>query len=270
MKKFVPILLAVLLALSAAGCKGGTSPSSASGTASSAGSSAGASGESSASSASANSAVASAAASQAATTPAKQNADDKDYSIKSEKYENDLKKPTVVAGYPQLAKNGTDFGAVNNLLKTTALQTITAKGSSLTKMRVSDYVMFRGKDFLSVVFKESYTIGGASSSGIRVVNYDLKNSKALSAGDMVTENNALVSALRAAVQKKLGQRDAAAVTDDMLRAGIKNGLFYVDRIGIGFYIPDPQKQGDFVQLSVKYEDTSSFRTGNAAWKYLVG
>lgn len=270
MKKFVPILLAVLLALSTAGCKGGTpSSSSSTGTASSAGSSAGsAAGASSGSSAS--SAAASAAASQAATTPAKQNADDKDYSIKSEKYENTLKKPTVVAGYPQLAKNGTDFGAVNNLLKTTALQTITAKGSSLTKMRVSNYVMFRGKDFLSVVYKESYTVGGASSTGIRVVNYDLKNNKALSAGDMVTDNNALVSALRAAVQKKLGQRDAAAVTDDMLRAGIKKGLFYVDRIGIGFYIPDPQKQGNFIQLSVKYEDTSSFRTGNAAWKYLVG
>jgi hypothetical protein len=270
MKKLVPILLAVLLALSAAGCNGGTpSASSSTGTASSAGSSAGsAAGASSGSSAS--SAAASAAASQAATTPAKQNADDKDYSIKSEKYENDLKKPTVVAGYPQLAKNGTDYGEVNNLLKTTALQTITAKGSSLTKMRVSNYVMFRGKDFLSVVFKETYTIGGTSSTGIRIVNYDLKNRKAVSTSDMVTNNNALVSALRTAAQKKLGERDAAAVTDDMLRAGIKTGLFYVDRIGVGFYIPDPKKPGDFIQLSVKYEDTSSFRTGNAAWKCLVG
>ena len=179
-------------------------------------------------------------------------------------------KNIVITPTEKDAKNGTDFGAVNNLLKTTALQTITAKGKSLTKMRVSDYVMFRGKDFLSVVFKESYTVGGVSSTGIRIVNYDLKNGKAVSAGDMVTENNALVSALRAAAQKKLGERDAAAVTDDMLRAGIKNGLFYVDRIGIGFYIPASKDQGDFIQLSVKYEDTSSFRTGNAAWKCLVG
>ena len=262
MKKFVPILLAVLLALTAAGCKGGTSASSAPGTASSAGSSAGAS--------SGSSAVASAAASQAATTPAKQNAEEKDYSIKTEKYENDLKKPTVVAAYPQLSKSGTDYGAVNNFLKTTALQTITAKGKSLTKMRVSESVMFRGKDFLSVLFKESYTIGGVSSEGIRVVNYDLKNGKALSAGDMVTENNALVSALRTAAQNRLGERKAAAVTDDMLRAGVKAGLFYVDRVGVGFYIPVSKDQGNFIQLSIKYEDTSSFRTGNAAWKCLIG
>lgn len=267
MKKLIPVLLAVLLALSAAGCRGGSASSAPASSAASAASAASAG--SSASSAAA-SAVASGAASQAATTPAKQNAEDKDYSVKTEKYENDLKKPTVTASYPQLSKNGTDYSAVNNLLKTTALQTINAKGKSLTKMRVSTSIMFRGKDFISVVFKENYTVGGTSTQGYRVVNYDLKNKKALSASDLVTENNALVSALRTAAQDRLGEKKAAAITDDMLRSGIQAGFFYVDRVGVGFYIPLPKDQGDFVQLSLKYDDTSSFRTSNGAWKYLVG
>ena len=268
MKKLVPVLLAVLMALSAAGCRGGSASSSPATSASSAGSTASAGNSASSSAASA---AASGAASQAAaTTPAKQNAEDKDYSVKTEKYENDLKKPTATASYPQLVKKGTDFSALNNLLKSTALQTINAKGKSLTKMHVGDSIMFRGKDFLSVVFKENYTIGSTSKQGYRVVNYDLKNNKALSPSDLVTANSALVSALRTAAQKRLGDKKAAAITDDMLRSGIQAGLFYVDRVGVGFYIPVPHDQGDFVQLSIKYEDTSSFRTSNDAWKCLVG
>ncbi len=267
MKKLVPVLLAVLMALSAAGCRGGSASSS---PASSSAASAGSASSGSSSSSAAASAAASGAASQAAATPALQNAEDKDYIVKTEKYVNDLKKPTVTASYPQLSKNGADYSAVNNLLKTTALQTITAKGKSLTKMRVGESIMFRGKDFLSVVFKESYTVGGTSTQGYRVVNYDLKNKKALSTSDLVTANGALVSALRTAAQKRLGEKKAAAITDDMLRSGIQAGLFYVDRIGVGFYIPVPKDQGDFVQLSLKYDDTSSFRTSNDAWKCLVG
>lgn len=267
-KKLIPVLLAVLMAVSAAGCRGNSSSSSAVSAVSSASSAS--SGSASSAGSSAGSAAASGAASQAATTPAKQNAEDKDYSVKTEKYENDLKKPTVTASYPQLSKKGTDFSAVNNLLKSTALQTINAKGKSLTKMRVGDSIMFRGKDFLSVVFKENYTVGSTSTQGYRVVNYDLKNNKALSSSDLVTENNALVAALRAAAQKRLGEKKAAALTDDMLRSGIQAGLLYVDRVGIGFYIPVPKEQGNFVQLSLKYEETSSFRTSNDAWKYLVG
>lgn len=199
---------------------------------------------------------------------------EKSYSVKTIDYEYKKNNKKYRASYPQLSKDGTDYSKVNTLLKNTALQTINSLGTSGSKeatVKVSSHIYLRSDDFLSVSFSENSKSSSSSDSvsSFRTVNYDLKNGKAVSASDMVQNNDALYKAVENAVQTSMSKKNAAKYTSSVIKSGLKSFTVYFKDSSMGISIKVSHDLDDHKELKLNYKDTSSFRTSNAAWSYFV-
>lgn len=197
------------------------------------------------------------------------NIEDAAYKVDTVKYQKDPESKDIVVAYPQLSKKGTDYSKVNALLKSTAMQTLNAKGNAVKELKVSDSITFEGSGFLSVVFKETVKLGSADSvRSIRVVNYDLKAGKTVSTADMLNENDALLNTLLALAKDRLGAAKGASLTKESIKTGFDAGQFYFGRTKIGFYLTlESGKEPE--ELAIRYGETAKFRTANTAWKNFV-
>ncbi len=199
---------------------------------------------------------------------------EKSYTVKTVDYKYNENNKNYRASYPQLEKDGKDYSKVNELLKSTALQTINSigtSGSAEAKVKVSQHVYYRGDDFISVSFSESKKSSSdkSSVSSMRMVNYDIKNGKALSAADMVQNNDALYKAVESAVQTSMSKKNAAKFTSSVIKAGLKSFNVYFKDGSMGISLTVPEDLGGHKEIKIDYEDTSGFRTSNAAWKYFI-
>lgn len=201
-------------------------------------------------------------------------AKEKSYSVKTVDYEYKKNNKKYRASYPQLSKSGSDFSKVNTLLKNTALQTINSLGTSGSKeeeVRVSSHIYLRSDNFISVSFSENTksSSNADSVSSFRTVNYDIKNSKAVSASDMVKNNDALYKAVENAVKTSMSKKNAAKFTSSVIKSGLKSFTIYFKDTSMGISIKVPHTLDDHKELKLNYKDTSGFRTSNAAWSNFV-
>lgn len=274
MKKTAILILAAALILSTAGCTARPGPNS-----SQPGSSAASSGSSQASGGSSPSGSSSGTASGVTVSGAVSRPPvvikKSPYTTKEEKYEYTENNRNYRATYPQLSSDETNYDAVNALLKQTALQTAnslgTAKAANTVKVKVSDHISYKGDDFISVTYRETVdkSDGSGSVSYFRTVNYDLKNKKAVSTADMIQKNSAMLTALQNAVKKQMADKKAASYTAAVLQSGMQNCSIYFKDDGLGVSIPVSHDLDDHEELIMDYDQTSGFRTGNAAWGYFI-
>lgn len=199
---------------------------------------------------------------------------EKSYTVKTIDYKYIKNNKKYRASYPQLSKDGSDYSAVNALLKNTALQTINSlgtSGSKETEVQVSSHVYLRNDDFISVSFSENSkaSSGSDSVSSFRTVNYDVKNGKAISASDMVKNNDALYKAVENTVKASMSKKNAAKYTSSVIKSGLKSFNIYFKDSSMGISIKVPHTLDDHKELKLNYKDTSGFRTSNAAWKYFI-
>lgn len=272
MKKILVILLSAVMLMSAAACHGQngslSASSASSGDSASAGSSSAASGTSSVGLYSG--VTVSGAVSKPPVVIKKS-----PYTIKTVDYKYSENNRNYRASYPQLSSEGAKYDAVNALLKQAALKTVnslgTAKAAKTVKVKVSDHVSYQGDDFISVTFRETVdkSDGNDSTSYFRTVNYDLKNKKAVSTADMIQTNSALLTALQNAVKKQMSDKKAVNYTAAVLQAGMKSCSVYFKEDGFGVSIPVSHALDDHEELTMNYDQTSGFRTGNAAWSYFI-
>ena len=176
--------------------------------------------------------------------------------------------------YPQLSGSG-NYAAVNSLLKQTAMKTADSIGtgntSSYARVETSDHVFSSSADFISVWFDERVKASKTADETrtVRAVNYDLKNSKALSADDLVQKNAALTSAVQNAVKKQMSAKKQQLYTASVLSNGIKNCSIYFKSDSLGISLPVSAALGGHVEFKIDYKDTAGLRTGNAVWGYFV-
>ena len=273
MKKFLIFLLSASMLLSMAACHGQTGSSS--GTSSGAAASSEGTGSSSASSGTSSDSLYSGVTVSGAVSRPPVVIKKSPYTVKTVDYKYDQNNRSYKASYPQLSSDGTNYDAVNTLLKNAALQTInslgTSKAAKEVKVKVSDHVSYQGDDFISVTFRETVdkSDGNDSVSYFRAVNYDLKNKKAVSVADMVQKNSAMLTALQNAVKKQMSDKKAVSYTSALLQSGMQNCSVYFKDDSLGVSIPVSHALDDHEELIVDYDQTSGFRTGNAAWSYFV-
>lgn len=273
MKKFLIFLLSAYMLLSITACHGRTGSSS--GTSSGASTSAGGTGSSSAASGSSPASLYSGVTVSGAVSKPPVVIKKSPYVVKTVDYKYSENNRNYKASYPQLSADGTNYDAVNTLLKNAALQTINSLGTSKAakdvKVKVSDHVSYQGDDFISVTFRETVdkSDGNDSVSYFRTVNYDLKNKKAVSVADMVQKNSAMLTALQNAVKKQMSDKKAVSYTTAVLQSGMQNCSVYFKDDSLGVSIPVSHALDDHEELIVDYDQTSGFRTGNAAWGYFI-
>ena len=199
---------------------------------------------------------------------------EKSYSVKTTDYEYKKNNKKYRASYPQLSKDGKDYSKLNTLLKNTAMQTINSLGtggSSEAEVNVSSHVYLRSDNFISVSFSESKktSSGSDSVSSFRTVNYDLKNGKAVSASDMVQNNDALYKAVENAVKTSMSKKNAAKFTSSVIKSGLKSFTVYFKDNSMGISLTVPHNLDDHKEIKLNYKDTSGFRTSNAAWSNFI-
>ena len=277
MKKFLIILLSASLLLSITACHSksglpsGTSSGASSGTSTSAGGNASSSAPGGTSSGSLYSGVTVSGAVSRPPVVIKKSP----YTVKTVAYKYSENNRNYNASYPQLSSDKTNCDAVNTPLKNTALQTInsfgTSKAAKTVKVKVSDHVSYQGDDFISVTFRETVdkSDGNDSVSYFRSVNYGLKNKKAVSAADMIQKNSAMLTALQNAVKKQMSDKKAVNYTAAVLQSGMQNCSIYFKDDSLGVSMPVSHALDDHEELIVDFDQTSGFRTGNAAWSYFI-
>lgn len=268
MKKLLAVAMASLMLLSAAGCKSSASGSASSGEASSSSAASeaasAASGTASASSSSASSAVLKGALAAAKS----------DYHVKWTTYLFIHGAKTFKVKYPQISGTADD-AAVNALLKQTALKTVQSIGtgntSSFAEVTTVSHVTYSGADLLSAEFEEtSRTSKSATETrAYRTVNYDLKNSKSISLSDLIQQNSALNTAMKAAMQKHVSAQKRKLISDADIAAGAKTCSVCFKSSGFVIGLPVSAAAGNYVQLTMDYKDTAGFRTGSAVWSNFV-
>ncbi len=267
MKNALLVLLSAAMLLSVTACHGNNASSGATGSSSSAGT---ASGNGTASGGTSSGVTVSGAVSRPPVIIKKS-----PYVVKTVDYKYDKNNRSYRASYPQLSSKDANYNAVNDLLKKSAMQTISSLGTSTSAkkvgVKVSDHVSYKGDNFLSVTFRESVKNEGAkdSTSTFRTVNYDLKNKKVVSVSDMIQKNSALLTAVQNAVKKQMTKKKAVGYTQAVLQSGIKSCSIYFKDDSLGISIPVSHALDDHKELIVDYDNTSGFRTGNVAWNYFI-
>ena len=265
--------MASLMLLTAAGCKGNTPGVSSSPSVSSSA----AAGASEASSGTSSASPSSSTAGQQASSGVSRGTSStpkSTYKIDTTTYKFNKGSKNFRVEYPQLSGNG-NYSGVNAALKQTAMKTADSIGtgnpSSFAEVRVSSHVASFSSDFLSVEFQESSRTSKTAdkTQAFRTVNYDLKNSKALSTDDLIQKNGALTTAVRNAVKKQMSPKKQQLYTDSVISSGLNGCSVYFKDDGFGISLAVSASLGGHEELRIDYQDTSGFRTGNAAWSYFA-
>lgn len=275
MKKILAVIMASMMLLAAAGCK-----NNAPGGESSAASSSGPAGTSSSASApggtvSGTASGTASGAAQGASSSSKPTPTVVKPSVKTttEDYKFNQGEKYYRADYPQLS-GSQNYSGVNAVLKQTALKTISSLGTgntaSFAEVKVSSHISYSGTDFFSATFQESSKTSrtGDSTKVFRAVNYDLKNSKALSTDDLIQRNSAFTAAVKNAVQGQISEKKRKLFTDSVIASGVKNCSIYFKSDGLGVSLPVSASLGSHVELKIAYKDTSGFRKGTV-WSNFV-
>ncbi len=257
--------------LAAAGCKSNapgvsSSPSASSSVAS------GASVASGTNASSSSSAAGQQTASSASQKPA--SAPKSAYKINTITYKFDQGSKSFRVEYPQLSGSG-NYSSVNAALKQTAMKTADSIGtgntSSFAEVKVSSHVDYFSSDFLSVQFQESSRTSRTAdrTQAFRTVNYDLKNSKALSADDLIRKNGALTTAVKNTVTKQMAPKKQQLYTDSVISSGLNGCSVYFKADKFGISLPVSASLGNHVELTMDYKDTAGFHTDSAVWSYFI-
>lgn len=271
MKKFLAVTLASLMLLAAAGCKSNapgvsSSPSASSSVASGASVASGTNASSSSS----------AAGQQTASAPLKGAlaVPKAAYKVQWTSYLFAKGAKNFKVKFPQISGTADD-AAVNALLKQTAMKTVqsigTANTSSFAEVTTVCHVTYNTADLLSAEFEETSRTSktAVETRAYRTVNYDLKNSRALSTSDLVQQNSALNAAVKAAVQKHVSSQKRKLITDSVIASGVKTCSVCFKPSGFVIELPVPAAAGDYAQLTMNYPDTSGFHTDSAVWSYFI-
>lgn len=197
------------------------------------------------------------------------------YKVRTVTYKFKEGKKSFRAEYPQISENNKNYDKVNSLLKQTAMQTIdsigTADTASYAEVKVTSHVSHDSAVFLSVTYQESSRTSNkaAEKNAFRTVNYDLKSDAAVTAKDLVQNNDALKKALENSVKGQMSPKKAASYSDPVIQAGLNSYSVYFKGNAVGFSLTVPDKLGSHVELLVNYSETNGFRTNSPVWSYFI-
>jgi hypothetical protein len=194
-----------------------------------------------------------------------------DYRHKTTKYLFQKNGKDYTADFPQLSEEASNYQKANDLLKSTAMQTINAMGTTQTDAKMTAKVKSKltnyDNQFISATFEETTSISAPakSSKAFRTVNFDLKKGTALTTPDLIVQNDALNTTLLEAAKKQVSAKLKPSVTADVIKTGMQSCSIYFEHAKVGFSIKVPSTLGDHIEIELKYEDVKPFITKNAIW-----
>jgi hypothetical protein len=194
-----------------------------------------------------------------------------DYRHKTEKYVYQQNNKDYSANYPQLSPEAPNYQKANDLLKSTAMQTIQSMGTTQTAAKMTAQVKSKltnyDNRFISATFEETTSVSAPakSSKAFRTVNFDLKKGTALKTADLIVQNDALNSVLLAEAKKQVDSKLKASVTAAVIKKGMQSCSVYFEKAKVGFSIKVPSTLDDHMEIELSFEDVKPFMSKSELW-----